>query len=137
MNGVVASLDGREDIVPFAFDICAICVEPGLQTGFGQNAFAHRDLAGDRDSNSHRDDAQISNNFHFNSPVSDHIEMDECGGAPLLTRVMASLLFGVSATDAVTFSTVAVIMGTAAFAATVIPAHRATTVDPMVALREE
>ena len=58
-------------------------------------------------------------------------------GALVLTRVMASLLFGVSATDAITFSTVAVILGAAAFTATVIPAHRATRVDPMVALREE
>ena len=58
-------------------------------------------------------------------------------GALVLTRMMASLLFGVSATDAITFSTVAVILGAAAFTATVIPAHRATRVDPMVALREE
>jgi predicted permease len=58
-------------------------------------------------------------------------------GALALTRVMARLLFGVSATDGVTFSVVAVILGAAAFAATVIPAHRATRVDPMVALREE
>jgi predicted permease len=58
-------------------------------------------------------------------------------GAIALTRVMASLLFGVSATDAVTFVAVTVILGTAALAATVIPALRASGVDPMVALREE
>jgi predicted permease len=58
-------------------------------------------------------------------------------GAIALTRVMASLLFGVTATDALTFIVVAVILGTAAFAATVIPALRASSVDPMVALREE
>jgi predicted permease len=58
-------------------------------------------------------------------------------GAAVLTRVMASLLFGVSATDAVTFSAVAAILGAVAFAATVIPARRASSVDPMVALREE
>jgi predicted permease len=58
-------------------------------------------------------------------------------GAFVLTRAMASLLFGVSATDAVTFSLVALILGLVAFAATVIPALRATHVDPLVALRDE
>ena len=58
-------------------------------------------------------------------------------GALALTRVMASLLFGVTATDAVTFSSVAMILALVAFAATVIPARRALGVDPMVALREE
>lgn len=58
-------------------------------------------------------------------------------GAFALTRAMTSLLFGVTATDAVTFSSVALILGLVAFAATVIPALRATNVDPMVALRDE
>jgi predicted permease len=58
-------------------------------------------------------------------------------GAAALTRVMASLLFGTSTTDAVTFAMVPVLLIVVALAATAIPAWRATSVDPMVALREE
>jgi predicted permease len=58
-------------------------------------------------------------------------------GAALLTRVMASLLFGVSATDALTFIAVALALGLIAMLATYIPARRATKVDPIVALRDE
>jgi predicted permease len=58
-------------------------------------------------------------------------------GAAALTRVMTSLLFGVSTTDAFIFGTVPALLAVVAFAAIVIPAWRATRVDPMVALREE
>jgi putative ABC transport system permease protein len=54
-----------------------------------------------------------------------------------LTRVMASLLFGTSTTDAVTFAVIPVLLIIVALASTAIPAWRATSVDPMVALREE
>jgi predicted permease len=58
-------------------------------------------------------------------------------GAAVLTRVMASMLFGVSTTDVLTFGIVPVVLAVVAFAATLIPAWRTTRVDPMVALREE
>ena len=58
-------------------------------------------------------------------------------GAVVLTRVMASLLFGVSATDALTFAAVPAILALIALAAIIIPAFRATTVDPIIALRDE
>ena len=58
-------------------------------------------------------------------------------GAVLLTRVMASLLFGVSATDAATFSIVTIILIATAALASYIPAYRATRLDPIIALRDE
>jgi ABC-type antimicrobial peptide transport system permease subunit len=58
-------------------------------------------------------------------------------GAVALTRVMASLLFGVSATDLMTFSIVPIILIATATLAIYVPALRATRVDPTVALREE
>jgi putative ABC transport system permease protein len=54
-----------------------------------------------------------------------------------ITRVMSTLLFGISATDPLTFVGLAVLLSVAALLASYIPARRAMRVDPMVALRYE
>jgi putative ABC transport system permease protein len=57
------------------------------------------------------------------------------GAAFVLTRVMTTLLFGISATDPLTFATISLVLLAVALLASYIPSVRAMRVDPMVALR--
>jgi putative ABC transport system permease protein len=58
-------------------------------------------------------------------------------GSLALTRLMVSLLYGVSTTDALTFILISLILAGAALLACWLPARRATRVDPMIALRSD
>jgi ABC-type antimicrobial peptide transport system permease subunit len=60
-----------------------------------------------------------------------------CVGALMLTRFLRTLLYGVAPTDLSTFAAVGVILFSVAVAACILPARRATRVDPAVALRVE
>jgi putative ABC transport system permease protein len=53
------------------------------------------------------------------------------------TRLLGTMLYGVGATDLMTYLLVVALLGAAALIASIIPAFRATKVDPMVALRYE
>ena len=54
-----------------------------------------------------------------------------------MTRLISGMLFGITATDPLTFAAVVALLGAVAFLANYLPARRAASVDPMVALRYE
>jgi len=58
-------------------------------------------------------------------------------GALAITRVMSGLLYEVRPTDATTFATSVLVLAILAVAASLVPAWRATRVDPLIALRAE
>ena len=58
-------------------------------------------------------------------------------GAFALTRLIESLLFGVSATDPATFVVTAAVLLAVSLAASLVPARRASKVDPLVAIRQD
>jgi ABC-type antimicrobial peptide transport system permease subunit len=59
------------------------------------------------------------------------------GGSWGLTRYLTAMLYGVTPVDGVTFLAAALMLVAVAMAASLLPAHKASLVDPVVALREE
>jgi len=58
-------------------------------------------------------------------------------GSAILTRFLQSMLFDVKPTDPITFAAIAALLTVVTLLACLVPAHRATPVDPLIALRHE
>ena len=95
-----------------------------------------------------RGDVQVFDRMFEQQPVAGREAARRFGGAGIevgvrtagafaLTRVMSTLLFGITAKDPLTFGVVAALLIAVAFIACFVPARRATKVDPLVALRYE
>jgi ABC-type antimicrobial peptide transport system permease subunit len=76
-------------------------------------------------------------NQHTGMSLVVRADCSSCADQIGLTRLMVSVLYGVSAIDPLTFVAVAGILAAVALAACYIPARRAMRVDPIVALRYE
>ena len=59
------------------------------------------------------------------------------GGALLLSQVMQGMLVGITSTDPITFAVITTVLTIVSIAACLLPARRATLVDPLVALRAD
>jgi putative ABC transport system permease protein len=55
----------------------------------------------------------------------------------IVARLMESLLFGIGATDPLTFVSIPMLLALVAIVASYVPARRASRIDPMLALRDE
>ena len=78
--------------------------------------------------------------FHFNGIHFRHIGVSDCNGlfaAVGLTRVLNTLLFGVTAIDLPTFAAAAAVITAAGCLATLLPGRRASRIDPVITLRNE
>ena len=79
----------------------------------------------------------VKNVLAIATGLCDGMDLGLNARAALVTRVVESLLYNVSATDAVSFVATALFLAFVAILAAYIPARRATAVDPLVALRAE
>lgn len=76
----------------------------------------------------------LSDSFIAKTPVG---VVAGLAGSAVMTRFLRSLLFGVKATDPLTYLAIAGLLTVVTLFACLVPAHRATRVDPLIALRHD
>jgi hypothetical protein len=69
--------------------------------------------------------------------VAQHHAHDRAALTPLVTKTAGTLLFGLEPTDGATFALAVIVLASAFAASSYLPARRASTLDPLVALRHE